>query len=70
MYIADALSRVTWSEELETTGDEVQVNLVSVPDGDFLLDFEILRDKTKEDTSLQLLKEVTMEGWPEVKVWL
>lgn len=68
MYVADALSRVNWSEELDQSFDEVNVNVVSmdlnVGTG---LKVEVLKQKTKDDHTLQMLKEYTLEGWPDNK---
>lgn len=67
LYVADALSRVQWTEELESNDQEVQVNLVTHHLDTPGIGINYLKTKTKEDLVLQKLKEATLEGWPDVK---
>ena len=68
MYVADALSRVKWVEELDNSFDEVTVNVVSADVNECTgITEEVIKQKTKEDSTLQLLKEFTLEGWPDCK---
>ena len=68
MYVADALSRIKWVEELENSLDEVTVNVISTDVNECTgITEDIIKQKTKEDSTLQLLKEFTLERWPDCK---
>ena len=66
MHVADALSKVKWSEEYPAKEKEFHVN--SAVASSFVYDnLEEFKEKSKNDHVLQLLKEVTQNGWPEDK---
>lgn len=68
MYVADALIRVNWSEQLDKSYDEVNVNIVAIHINIGTgLEVEVLKRKAKDDFTLQLRKEYILEGWPESK---
>ncbi|KAK3887708.1 hypothetical protein Pcinc_008193 [Petrolisthes cinctipes] len=68
MYVADALSRVNWSEKLDKSFDEVNINVVSMDiNVGIVFEVEVLKQKTKDDPTLQMLKAHTLEGWPDSK---
>ena len=66
MYVADALSRVKWSEEYPAKEKEFHVN--SIVASSFVYDnLEEFKEKSETDDVLQILKEVIQNGWPENK---
>ena len=67
MYVADAISRVNWPEQYSAKGGkEFYVNSL-VANSFVYAELSEFREVTERDPVLQMLKETTQSGWPEVK---
>lgn len=68
LFIADALSRVEWPRETTDTDQDNFSVIHLITDSLDIINLSDLKEATRHDPVIQLLKDVTLQGWPNNKM--